>query len=84
MGSHRRLRPYKDLFALQDDISHAVAGALQAKLRPEAAHLFPYVVHRGIVTESKDRSKILGHTNCDAFQANEPDFSGMDTVLKAP
>ena len=25
-------RPYKDLFALQDDITHAVAGALKAKL----------------------------------------------------
>jgi TolB-like protein/Tfp pilus assembly protein PilF len=25
-------RPYKNLFALQDDITHAVAGALQAKL----------------------------------------------------
>ena len=25
-------RPYKDLFALQDEITHAIAGALQAKL----------------------------------------------------
>jgi len=31
-------RPYKDLFALQDEITNAVAGALQAKLlSPEAA-----------------------------------------------
>ena len=27
-------RPYKDLFALQDEITHAVAGALQTKLLP--------------------------------------------------
>ncbi|MFT3763764.1 MAG: winged helix-turn-helix domain-containing protein [Pseudoxanthomonas sp.] len=30
-------RPYKDLFALQDDIASAVAGALQAKLLPANA-----------------------------------------------
>ena len=29
-------RPYKDLFALQDEITSAVAGALQAKLLPAA------------------------------------------------
>lgn len=30
-------RPYKDLFALQDEIASAVAGALQAKLLPAGA-----------------------------------------------
>jgi TolB-like protein/Tfp pilus assembly protein PilF len=30
--SERYDRPYKDLFALQDEITHAVAGALRAKL----------------------------------------------------
>ncbi len=32
--SERYDRPYKDLFALQDEITHAVAGALRAKLLP--------------------------------------------------
>ncbi|HEY8009408.1 MAG TPA: protein kinase [Rudaea sp.] len=32
LWSERYDRPYKDLFALQDDITKAVAGALQAKL----------------------------------------------------
>jgi TolB-like protein/Tfp pilus assembly protein PilF len=32
--SERYDRPYKDLFALQDDISRAVAGALRTKLLP--------------------------------------------------
>ena len=32
--SDRYDRPYKDLFALQDDITHAVAEALRAKLLP--------------------------------------------------
>jgi TolB-like protein/Flp pilus assembly protein TadD len=32
--SERYDRPYKDLFALQDEITHAVAGALRAKLVP--------------------------------------------------
>ena len=32
--SERYDRTYKDLFALQDDITHAVAGALRAKLLP--------------------------------------------------
>jgi TolB-like protein/Tfp pilus assembly protein PilF len=32
--SERYDRPYKDLFALQDDISRAVTGALKAKLLP--------------------------------------------------
>ena len=32
--SERYDRPYKDLFALQDEITHAVAGALKAKLLP--------------------------------------------------
>ena len=32
--SDRYDRPYKDLFALQDDITHAVATALRAKLLP--------------------------------------------------
>ena len=32
--SERYDRPYKDLFALQDDITRAVAGALRAKLLP--------------------------------------------------
>src|SRR6185437_9203778 len=30
-------RAYKDLFALQDEITHAVASALQAKLLPSAS-----------------------------------------------
>ena len=34
--SERYDRPYKDLFALQDDITRAVAGALRAKLLPGA------------------------------------------------
>jgi TolB-like protein/Tfp pilus assembly protein PilF len=32
--SQRYDRPYKDLFALQDEITHAVAGALKTKLLP--------------------------------------------------
>jgi TolB-like protein/Flp pilus assembly protein TadD len=32
--SERYDRPYKDLFALQDEITHAVVGALRAKLLP--------------------------------------------------
>ena len=32
--SQRYDRPYKDLFALQDEITYAVAGALKAKLLP--------------------------------------------------
>src|SRR5215467_2704215 len=32
--SERYDRPYKDLFALQDEITHAVAGALRTKLLP--------------------------------------------------
>jgi TolB-like protein/Tfp pilus assembly protein PilF len=32
--SERYDRPYKDLFALQDEITHAVAGALRTKLVP--------------------------------------------------
>lgn len=32
--SERYDRPYQDLFALQDEITHAVAGALKAKLLP--------------------------------------------------
>jgi tetratricopeptide (TPR) repeat protein len=32
--SERYDRPYKDLFALQDEITHAVAGALKTKLVP--------------------------------------------------
>jgi TolB-like protein/Tfp pilus assembly protein PilF len=32
--SERYDRPYKDLFALQDEITHAVAGALKARLLP--------------------------------------------------
>ncbi len=32
--SERYDRPYKDLFALQDEITHEVAGALRAKLLP--------------------------------------------------
>jgi TolB-like protein/Tfp pilus assembly protein PilF len=32
--SERYDRPYKDLFALQDEITHAVVGALKAKLLP--------------------------------------------------
>jgi TolB-like protein len=35
--SERYDRPYKDLFALQDEITNAVAGALTAKLLPENA-----------------------------------------------
>ncbi|MEO6968108.1 MAG: tetratricopeptide repeat protein [Rhodanobacteraceae bacterium] len=49
-------RPYKDLFALQDDITHAVAGALQAKLmesggavvqsdRPPSGNLTAYTAY---------------------------------------
>jgi TolB-like protein len=34
--SERYDRPYKDLFALQDDITRAVAGALKARLLPSA------------------------------------------------
>ena len=33
--SERYDRPYKDLFALQDEITHAVAGQLRAKLLPD-------------------------------------------------
>jgi TolB-like protein/Tfp pilus assembly protein PilF len=32
--SERYDRPYKDLFALQDEVTHAVAGAMRAKLLP--------------------------------------------------
>jgi TolB-like protein/Flp pilus assembly protein TadD len=49
-------RPYKDLFALQDDITHAVASALQAKLlesggsvvqsdRPPSGNLTAYTAY---------------------------------------
>ncbi|MEP7043997.1 MAG: tetratricopeptide repeat protein, partial [Dokdonella sp.] len=49
-------RPYKDLFALQDDITHAVASALQAKLldsggtvaqsdRPPSGNLAAYTAY---------------------------------------
>jgi TolB-like protein/Flp pilus assembly protein TadD len=35
--SDRYDRPYKDLFALQDDITHSVAGALKTRLLPGAS-----------------------------------------------
>jgi serine/threonine-protein kinase len=37
LWSERYDRPYRDLFALQDEISNAVAGALKAKLSTSAA-----------------------------------------------
>jgi TolB-like protein/Flp pilus assembly protein TadD len=35
LWSQRYDRPYQDLFALQDEITHAVAGALKTKLLPD-------------------------------------------------
>jgi len=37
LWSQRYDRPYKDLFALQDELAQAVAGALQFELAPDAA-----------------------------------------------
>lgn len=59
-------RPYKDLFALQDDITHAVANALQAKLlasggamvqsdRPPSGNLEAYTAYlQGRFHESRN------------------------------
>jgi TolB-like protein/lipoprotein NlpI len=80
LWTQRYDKPYKDLFALQDDITHSVADALKAKLltapgavvqsdRPPSGNLAAYAAYqRGQVYSALD-TETSTHQAIDAFDA---------------